>query len=98
MSRKWVRFLAEFLEQRRLLATIVVNTTADDITPNDGSVSLREAMTAINLGSDLGDPNITAQNPGAFGTADTIHFNIGAGGLQTINVGSDASAPNQALP
>src|SRR5437879_11499626 len=37
-------------------AIITVTTTADDITPFDGSVSLREAITASNAGNDLGDP------------------------------------------
>jgi CSLREA domain-containing protein len=32
-------------------ATIMVTTTADDNTPNDGSVSLHEAIQAINNGA-----------------------------------------------
>jgi len=79
-------------------AVITVTTTADDLIPNDGSVSLREAITAINAGNDLGDPDITAQNPGTFGTSNTIQFNIAAGGVQTINVGTDASAAGIPLP
>ena len=55
-------------------ATITVTTTTDDLTPNNGIVSLREAITAINAGNDLGDPDITAQNPGIFGTNDAITF------------------------
>src|SRR5581483_7925843 len=58
---------AEALEPRRLFATITVTTTADDVTPGDGSVSLREAITAINAGNDLGDADINAQAPGTFG-------------------------------
>jgi hypothetical protein len=81
-----------------LAATITVTTTSDDITPNDGSVSFREALTAINAGNDLGDPDITAQNPGLFGTNDTIAFNITGGGVRTINVGTDASAVGIPLP
>src|SRR5713101_1319967 len=88
----------EQLEDRLMPAVITVTTVADDITPNDGSVSLRESITAINAGNDLGDPNITAQNPGTFGTNDTINFNIPGAGLQTINVGSDASAAGIPLP
>ena len=65
-------------------ATITVTTTASDLTPNDGTVSYREAVTAINSGSDLGDPNISAQNPGTFGTNDTIRFNV-PGGSVTID-------------
>jgi len=90
----------ELLEARLAPALITVTTTADDLTPNDGTVSLREAITAINAGNDLGDADITAQHPGAFGTSDTIKFNIfgSAGAGPQINVGSDASAPNQPLP
>jgi CSLREA domain-containing protein len=77
-------------------ATITVTTTADDITPNDGSVSLREAIQAINSGTTLGDPDISGQNPGTFGVNDTIDFNISAShARQTIAVGSTG---NGALP
>ena len=69
-----------------LAATITVTSIADTIVPNDGAVTLREAITAINAGNDLGDPDITAQNPGAFGTSDTIHFNIAGGGVHTITL------------
>src|SRR5437762_1408765 len=88
----------EHLEDRHLLATITVTTIADDLTPNDSSVSLREAITAINAGNDLGDPNIAGQNPGTFGSGDTIHFNISGSGVHTINVGADASAAGIPLP
>ena len=67
-------------------ATISVTTTSDDINPNDGSVSLREAIAAINAGNDLGDPNITGQTPGTFGTNDTI--NIGVSGPITLTSGT----------
>src|SRR5262245_6432759 len=77
----------EQLEDRLAPAIITVTTTADDLTPNDGSVSLREAITAINAGNDLGDPDITVQNPGTFGVNDTINFKISPSGtVQTINV------------
>jgi CSLREA domain-containing protein len=79
-------------------ATITVTTAGDDLTPNDGSVSLREAITAINAGNSLGDPDIIAQNPGTFGINDTINFNIAGAGVQTINVGSNPSASGIALP
>jgi CSLREA domain-containing protein len=84
--RRSFRPMVEVLEDRRLLATLTVTTTADDLMPGDGSVSLREAITAINAGNDLGDPNITAQSPGTFGVSDTIQFGIGTG-VQTIFVG-----------
>jgi CSLREA domain-containing protein len=88
----------EQLEGRLAPAVLLVTTTADDITPNDGSVSLREAITAINAGNSLGDPDIIAQNPGTFGTSDTIKFNIPGAAPFQINVGSSASAANIALP
>src|SRR5438445_12145433 len=92
------RLQLELLENRLATAIITVTTTADDITPNDGSVSLREAVTAINAGNDLGDPDITAQNPGTFGTSDKISFNIPGTSPFQINVGSNASAANLPLP
>jgi hypothetical protein len=79
-------------------ATVTVTTTLDDITPNNGSVSLREAITAINAGNNLGDPDIAAHTVGAFGTNDTINFNIPGAGVKTINVGTDASASGFELP
>jgi CSLREA domain-containing protein len=92
------RLCLEILESRLAPATITVTTTADDITPNDGTVSLREAITAINAGNDLGDPDITAQSPGTFGVNDTINFNVPGAGVKTINVGTDASAAGIPLP
>lgn len=67
-------------------ATIKVTTTGDDFTPSDGSVSLREAIAALDAGSDLGDPDLTAQTTGAFGSADQITFDASVTG--TINLGS----------
>src|ERR1051325_5688634 len=87
----------ELLEDRRVPAVITVNTNADDLTPNDGSVSLREAITAINSGNDLGDSDITNQNPGTFGSSDTIDFSIGGGGVQTIPLTSDLPAIQNAV-
>jgi CSLREA domain-containing protein len=79
-------------------AVVTVSTAADDINPNNGSVSLREAITAVNAGSDLGDPDITAHSSGAFGMNDTIEFDIPGAGVHTINLGTDASAMNIPLP
>jgi CSLREA domain-containing protein len=82
-----VRPALEWLEDRLAPATLNVTTAADELTPNDGTVSLREAITAINAGNNLGDPDIV--NTGAaFGTNDTIDFNIGGGGPQTISLQS----------
>jgi hypothetical protein len=36
--------------------------------------------------------NITNQGPGTFGVNDTIDFNIGGGGAQTITASSDLPA------
>ncbi len=84
------------LEDRITPAVISVTTAADDNTPNDGSVSLREAIQAINNGSAGADTDISNQNPGVFGVNDTIKFNISVSGtIQTIRVGSTG---NGALP
>jgi hypothetical protein len=79
-------------------ATITVTAPADDITPNDGTVSLREAITSINAGNNLGDPDIVAEAPGVYGTNDTINFNISGSGRHVISVGTSPSAPGQVLP
>ena len=47
-SSRWRRRLSfEGLESRRLLATLTVNTTADETTP-DTTLSLREAIEVVN--------------------------------------------------
>jgi hypothetical protein len=88
----------EFLEHRLAPAVIKVTTISDDLTPNDGSVSLREAITAINAGNSLGDPDIIAQNPGVFGTNDTIVFAIPGTGLHSIAVGGTGGTLGVPLP
>src|SRR4051794_24106551 len=71
----------EPLEHRMVLSAIItVTTDADNVTPNDGFVSLREALAASNANS-TADPDITAQiaaqPPGTtLGPGDTIQFNI----------------------
>jgi hypothetical protein len=90
VTSRSVNTCVETLEIRRLLATITVTSTGNTVTPNDGAVTLVEAITAINAGNDLSDPNITAQNPTAtnpFGTKDTIDFNIAGSGVQVILIG-----------
>jgi hypothetical protein len=52
------RLWLEPLEQRAVPAVIKVTTANDDITRNDGTVSLREAIMAMNAGNDLNDPDI----------------------------------------
>ena len=69
-------------------ATLTVTTTADDATPNDGTVSLREAITSLNQATTLGDTDISNQNPGTYGSNDMIHFNLPGQGRKVIQVGS----------
>jgi len=70
--RKLSRAIAEPLEPRRLLTALFVNSLLDNSIPNDGQVTLREAITAAN--------NDTATDLGDTGNgADTITFNLGAG-------------------
>ncbi|HEX3391711.1 MAG TPA: CSLREA domain-containing protein, partial [Solirubrobacteraceae bacterium] len=71
-------------------ATIIVTTAEDEAFLNDGHVSLREAITAINAGNNLGDPDIKNQlpPPGTFGINDTIDFNIPGSGPHRILVGA----------
>ncbi|MFK7767297.1 MAG: hypothetical protein AB8B55_08755 [Mariniblastus sp.] len=56
------------LEDRRLLATFIVNTASDANAPNDGLVSLREAVTAANTNTAFGDAQAGAV------TGDVIWF------------------------
>jgi CSLREA domain-containing protein len=75
----------EALEERCVPALITVTTLADDVTPNDGSVSLREAINAINNATP--DPDITNQHPGTFGDNDRIVFDLaGTINLQTSEI------------
>jgi CSLREA domain-containing protein len=99
--RRRVAFLAVLtgltLASSASAATITVTSTEDDVTPNNGTVTLRKAITAINAGNNLGDPDIV--NTGAaYGTSDTIHFAIPGSGRHTISVGSSISPGNIALP
>jgi hypothetical protein len=65
-------------------ATLIVNGTADASPPvtNDGVCSLREAMQAIINAANFGD---CLNSGGAYGTADTVNFNITGAGVHTIN-------------
>jgi len=98
-SRRRSPLRLEQLEDRLAPAVILtVTTAADDNTPGDGSVSLREAIQAINAATPPTDPDIIAEIGATptFGPVDTINFNISASGtVQTINVGGTG---NGALP
>jgi CSLREA domain-containing protein len=61
--------IAEPLENRALLTTFVVNSLGDAIDPDDGVMTLREAITSANTLPD----------------ADTIAFSIPGTGVQTIS-------------
>jgi hypothetical protein len=78
----------ESLESRTTPAVITVTTATDDSTPGNGLVSLREAIAAINAGTALTDPDILGQNPGTFGSNDTINFNIAGAGAKTLSIGN----------
>jgi CSLREA domain-containing protein len=79
----WTAIFALCIASQSFAATITVTTAADTAVANDGVVTLREAITAINAGSSA-DPDIVAQSPGVFGTQDKIQFNIPGAGVHTI--------------
>ena len=93
-----VALLILLWSQTASAATITVTTISDDLFPNSGTVSLRKAITAINAGNDLGDPDIVTQSPGTFGINDTVNFNIPGAGVETIDVGTTVSASLTVLP
>jgi hypothetical protein len=65
------RLRLEYLEDRTMPATFLVNTPLDELTPGDGSLSLREALTAAN------------DNPGP----DEIDFADGLSGTIALTTG-----------
>lgn len=94
-SRRRLRF--ESLESRRLLATLTVNTVADEVSP-DATLSLREAIEIANGTLSLlalSSPE-KAQVSGS-GTPDTIAFNIPGPGTQTIVLGAPLPALAQPM-
>ena len=74
----------ERLEERLVLSAIMVTSTGDAIA-NDGFVTLREAMESVNGGANI---NGDVVGIGAYGTNDTISFNISGAGVQSISPGS----------
>ena len=86
IQRATERVMAEVLESRQLLATIVVTDIGDSIAI-DGFVTLREAITAANTNAASGD---AAAGEGA-GVIDRIEFNI-------PNAGDQVITPASALP
>jgi hypothetical protein len=77
-----LRQAIESLESRRLLSTVTVTGTGDTMAI-DGVVTLREAISSINAGANF-NPDVVGV--GAYGTADTINFNIPGAGVQSIAV------------
>src|SRR3954471_19467420 len=77
----------ELLEGRVTPAVLTITGTGDVIAV-DGLVTLREAIQSVNQGSNVNADVVAA---GAYGTSDTINFNIGGGGVKTIS-------PTAALP
>lgn len=63
-------------------ATVTVTGTGDTIAV-DAVVTLREAITSMNQASNV---NADVVAVGAYGTNDTINFNIAGAGVKTINV------------
>jgi hypothetical protein len=86
-TEDWRLVRLEALERRWVLATLIVNTTADVVNPSDGTLSLRDAISAVDAGNADG---LTAaelnQVYGAFGSNDTIEFSSAlTGGIITLN-------------
>lgn len=86
-TRPYTRSIIEQLESRCMLATITVNTVADD-NARDDFLSLREAILLANGGlsysaaTQAEKAQITEGTPGA-DHPDTIAFNIPGSGLHT---------------
>ena len=72
------------LTQSASAAVVVVTGTGDTIAV-DGVVTLREAIASVNAGASV---NADVVAVGAYGTADTIAFNIPGAGVHTIALAS----------
>ncbi len=72
----------EIMEERRLPSTITVTSAGDTIDPDDGVVTLREAITAANTDAASGDA------PAGSAGLDVIDFDIPGTGVHTINLTS----------
>jgi Domain of unknown function (DUF4214) len=82
----------EMLEDRLAAATLMVNSTVDVVNPSNGTLSLRDAISAVNAGNanglTSGEQN---QVSGTFGTNDTIEFSSALNG-DTITLTANGSA------
>ncbi|WP_347260530.1 Ig-like domain repeat protein [Rudaea sp.] len=74
-------------------ATITVDSTADTVAA-DGQVTLREAITAINAGT---PPNGDVVAAGAYGSNDTIEFNIAGAGVHVITLAANLPSINKSV-
>jgi uncharacterized repeat protein (TIGR01451 family) len=75
-------------------AIINVTTSVDTLDApglEDGSVSLREAITSINNAADF-NADVTANRSGVYGSGEEIHFTIPGAGVHTIVMLSDLPA------
>jgi hypothetical protein len=83
--------MPELLEDRRLLATLTVNTASDTVGPNDPTLSLREAIEVSNgtLAISALSQQAQAQIEGTLATPNTIDFDIPGTGVQTITLESN---------
>ena len=75
--RRKLQKLVEALEDRRVLASLLVNSAADNVAAGDGQVTLREAIIAANTdtATDLGDVG---------NLADTITFDPSLAGTPIV--------------
>jgi hypothetical protein len=89
-ASSWRRLAFEQLEDRRLLATLTVNSLLDGPTAIDGFVTLREAILAANADSttELGETG---------SGADTIQFAAGLAGTIELSVIGDSGAGPSSL-
>src|SRR5262249_19108841 len=85
------------LEDRRVLATLIVNSSADNQTIGDDQLTLREAIASVAQGQ-LVDGSASSQVTGDFGSDDTIQFSpIFDGQIFTLTTAGSASAGNSAF-
>lgn len=104
-ARRFFQPLLEQFEDRRLLATVTVNTTSDvsDGTTTsiaalltspgtDGVISLREAIIAANNTANVDGPDADSDPD-----PDAIHFNIPGGGVKSITPTTALPAVTQAV-